>query len=60
MLAGSSTMMALFFWIYLPWALAVRGHIIARAIDRHWYLGITFALLIFVLQYVFVIGFRTN
>jgi len=59
-LAGSSTLMALFFWTYLPWALAVRGHIIARAIDRHWYLGITFAVLIFVLQYIFVIGFRTN
>ena len=53
-LMGSQTMVAVFFWIYLPWAIAVRGHIIARAIDRHWYLGLVFAVLIFVLQYVAV------
>lgn len=53
-LIGSPTLVAVFFWIYLPWAIAVRGHIIARAIDRHWYLGLVFAVLIFVLQYVAV------
>lgn len=50
-LAGSSALIAIFFWIYLPWAIAVRGHIIARSIDRHWYLGLVFAVLILVLQY---------
>ncbi len=32
------------------WSVPVEGHIIARAIDRHWYVGIVIAGLVFVLQ----------
>lgn len=37
-------------WLILIWSVPVKGHIIARAIERHWYLGITIALTIFILQ----------
>jgi len=30
----------------------VEGHIIARAIECHWYIGIVIAIAVFVLQYV--------
>jgi len=30
----------------------VEGHIIARAIDRHWYVGIVIAVGVFIFQYV--------
>lgn len=38
--------------LILLWSVPVEGHIIARAIDRHWYLGIVIAILVFILQYV--------
>jgi hypothetical protein len=34
------------------WSVPVEGHIIARAIDRHWYIGILIAMGVFVLQLV--------
>ena len=37
--------------LILFWSVPVKGHIIARAIDRHWYLGIAISMAIFVLQY---------
>jgi hypothetical protein len=36
------------------WSVPVKGHIIARAIDRHWYLGIVIAIAVFSLQFVVV------
>lgn len=39
-------------WLILFWSVPVKGHIIARAIDRHWYVGISIALTIFIMQYV--------
>jgi hypothetical protein len=36
----------------LFWSVPVKGHIIARAIARHWYLGIVIAMTIFLLQFV--------
>ena len=33
------------------WSVPVKGHIIARAIDRHWYLGIVIAIAVFSLQF---------
>lgn len=59
-LIGSQTLVQVFFWLYLPWAIAVRGHIIARSIDRHWYLGLVFAVSIFVLQYIAVNFLRAS
>lgn len=36
--------------LILFWSVPVKGHIIARAIERHWYVGIAIAASIFVLQ----------
>lgn len=36
--------------LILLWSVPVEGHIIARAIDRHWYIGILIAMGVFVLQ----------
>jgi hypothetical protein len=36
--------------LVLLWSIPVEGHIIARSIDRHWYLGIAVAMAVFVLQ----------
>jgi hypothetical protein len=38
--------------LILLWSVPVEGHIIARAIDRHWYVGILIAISVFVLQFV--------
>lgn len=35
------------------WSVPVEGHIIARAIDRHWFIGIAIAVAAFVLQFTF-------
>jgi len=37
--------------LVLLWSVPVEGHIIARAINRHWYLGILIAIGVFALQY---------
>jgi hypothetical protein len=37
--------------LILFWSVPVKGHIIARAIERHWYLGIVISMTIFVMQY---------
>lgn len=37
--------------LILLWSVPVEGHIIARAIDRHWYVGILVAITVFVFQY---------
>lgn len=39
--------------LVLFWSVPVKGHIIARAINQHWYIGIVFAMTIFVLQFLF-------
>ena len=38
--------------LILLWSVPVEGHIIARAIDRHWYIGILIAILVFALQLI--------
>ena len=38
--------------VILFWSVPVEGHIIARAIDRHWYIGILLAVAVFSLQMV--------
>jgi len=38
--------------LILLWSVPVEGHIIARAVDRHWYIGILIAIVVFALQYV--------
>jgi hypothetical protein len=37
--------------LVLFWSVPVKGHIIARAINRHWYLGIAISMTIFILQF---------
>lgn len=39
--------------IVLFWSVPVKGHIIARAMDWHWYPGIVLAMAVFVLQFAF-------
>lgn len=36
--------------LILLWSIPVEGHIIARSIDRHWYVGIATAMAVFVFQ----------
>jgi hypothetical protein len=38
--------------LILLWSVPVEGHIIAKAMDRHWYVGILVAIAVFVLQYL--------
>ena len=38
--------------LILLWSVPVEGHIIARAMGRHWYIGILIAIAVFVLQFV--------
>jgi hypothetical protein len=38
--------------LILLWSVPVEGHIIARATERHWYIGILVALAVFILQYL--------
>ncbi len=38
--------------LIILWSVPVEGHIISRTIDRHWYLGVAFAMAVFVLQLV--------
>ena len=38
--------------LILLWSVPVEGHIIARTIERHWYVGIMIAMSVFVLQLV--------
>ena len=42
-------------WLIIVWSVPVDGHIIARAIQQHWYVGISIALAVFILQ----IGFQS-
>ncbi len=37
--------------LILFWSVPVKGHIIARAIERHWYIGIAISMAIFILQF---------
>ena len=43
-------------WLILIWSVPVKGHIIARAIGRHWYVGIAISVTIFILQYIFYLS----
>ena len=45
--AGLMTIVA---WMILLWSVSIKGHIIASAIDRHWYIGLAIAVAIFILQ----------
>jgi hypothetical protein len=39
-------------WLILMWSVPVKGHIIARAIEQHWFVGIAIALAIYIMQRV--------
>ncbi|MGI9234060.1 MAG: hypothetical protein ACR2RD_10555, partial [Woeseiaceae bacterium] len=38
--------------LILLWTVPVEGHIISRAIERHWYIGVMIAMTIFIFQLV--------
>ncbi|HSN51565.1 MAG TPA: hypothetical protein VLS87_03470 [Woeseiaceae bacterium] len=39
--------------LLLFWSVYVKGHIVARAISRQWYVGLVIAIAVFLLQYAF-------
>ena len=39
--------------LLLFWSVYVKGHIVARAISREWYVGLVIAIAVFLLQYAF-------
>ena len=39
--------------LIIIWSVPVEGHIIARGIDQHWYIGIVIAMIVFIVQYAF-------
>jgi len=39
--------------LVIIWSVPVEGHIIARGIAQHWYIGIVIAMIVFILQYAF-------
>jgi hypothetical protein len=39
--------------IIIIWSVPVEGHIIARGIEQHWYVGIGIAMIVFIVQYAF-------
>jgi len=51
--AGTTATVA---WLILIWAIPVKGNIIARAIEQHWYAGIAIAMSIFVMQNVIYVS----
>lgn len=50
-LIGSQLLMLLVVWSIVLWSIAIKGHIIASTINRHWYLGMAFAVGIFTFQH---------
>jgi hypothetical protein len=40
-------------YLLLFWSVHVKGHIIARTINREWYVGLVIAIAVFILQYAF-------
>ena len=39
--------------LIIIWSVPVEGHIIARGIEQHWYIGIVIAMIVFTAQYAF-------
>lgn len=39
--------------LVIIWSVPVEGHIIARGIEQHWYVGIVIAMVVFTAQYAF-------
>ena len=49
---GVPALMFIMVWAIVLWSLSIKGHIIASAIGRHWYLGLAIAVSVFILQHV--------
>ena len=39
--------------LIIIWSVPVEGHIIARGIEQHWFIGIVIAMIVFTVQYAF-------
>ena len=48
-----SDIAVVFATLIIIWSVPVEGHIIARGIEQHWYIGIVIAMMVFTLQYAF-------
>lgn len=55
--AGTTATLA---WLILIWAIPVKGNIIARAIEQHWYIGIAIAMSIFVMQNIVYVSLASR
>ena len=42
------------------WSISVKGHIIASAIERHWYAGLAIALVVTIMQIAFELSMPTG
>ena len=49
---GSPILLLLVVWAIVLWSIAIKGHIIATTINRHWYIGLAIAVGVFVLQHI--------
>ncbi len=47
-----ATITGIFAQLILLWSVPVEGHIIARALGQHWYIGILIAIGVFIMQYL--------
>jgi hypothetical protein len=56
---ASADMTAIVAGLIFFWSIPVKGHIIARAIGRHWYIGIAIAMTIFIMQNVAYLAMTT-
>jgi hypothetical protein len=52
-----STMIATIVWF---WSVPVKGHIVSRTIERHWFLGIAIAMLAYMLRFAVESSFVTS
>ena len=49
---GSPILMLIAVWTLVLWSISIKGHIIASAINSHWYAGLAIAVSVFILQHI--------
>ena len=49
---GSQMLMFIAVWTVVLWSISIKGHIIASAINSHWYAGLAIAVSVFILQHI--------
>ena len=49
---GSPILMLIAVWTLVLWSISIKGHIVASAINSHWYAGLAIAVSVFILQHI--------